>query len=196
MLFYPDNAPVPAELRTGEFLLRMLRATDVALDYDAVIASRDTLLVRSSGRWPREGFTIEENLADLEGHEADHHKRTAFTYTVMTPDETLCLGCVYINPLGEMLQRLGASEGDRHRAADYEAVVSFWVRPSLYAGDLDRRLLAALRDWFRDSWAFRRVLFMANQHQSRDLRIFEDAGLQRAYAIDTSDEPHLVYLYG
>ena len=54
-VFYPSDARVPEALRTGEFLLRPLRATDVTLDYDAVISSRAELLLGSGGTWPREG---------------------------------------------------------------------------------------------------------------------------------------------
>lgn len=191
MAFYAEPAPVPAELRTGEFLVRMLRAGDVELDYDAVIASRPILLLRSSGRWPREGFTIAENLADLQGHEADHLNRTAFTYTVMNTAETYCLGCVYIKPLQALLSRLGAHES----VGEADADVSFWVRPDHYAADLDRRLLAALREWFRDAWAFPRVVFTANAEQERDLAIFEGAGLERAYIVDVPSPPGRVFFY-
>src|SRR5437899_168251 len=67
-MFYPGDARVPEVLQTDEFLVRPLRATDVQLDYDAVISSRAELLLGSGGTWPREGFTIEENLADLQQH--------------------------------------------------------------------------------------------------------------------------------
>ena len=56
-MFYPGDARIPEVLRTDEFLVRPLRATDVALDYDAVISSRAELLLGSAGTWPREGFT-------------------------------------------------------------------------------------------------------------------------------------------
>src|SRR5579872_6346182 len=121
-MFYPDDIPVPAESRTGDFLLRMLRATDVELDYDAVISSRDSLLLRSGGAWPRQGFTLAENLADLQGHEKDHHERTSFTFTVMNPDETECLGCIYINPLLSLLQRHNVEIGG---VGEHEAWVTF-----------------------------------------------------------------------
>jgi hypothetical protein len=71
-MFYPEDARVPEALQTEEFLVRPLRATDVALDYDAVISSRAELLPASGGTWPREGFTLEENLADLQRHEQEH----------------------------------------------------------------------------------------------------------------------------
>ena len=49
MTFYPDDAPVPTALRSDEFLLRPLRAADVELDYEAVMASQEALLQGSGG---------------------------------------------------------------------------------------------------------------------------------------------------
>ena len=77
MKFYPDHFTVPTGLRTDELLLRTLRASDVELDYEAVMASREMLHLRSGGRWPREDFTLEENLADLQQHEAEFHAARA-----------------------------------------------------------------------------------------------------------------------
>ena len=51
------------------------------------------------GGWPRPDFTPEENLADLQGHEADFQARRGFTYTVLDPTGTRCLGCVYVYPV-------------------------------------------------------------------------------------------------
>src|SRR5918995_1012233 len=139
MTFYPEDAPVPTLLRGDDFVLRPLRATDVDLDYEAVMASQEALRRGSGGQWPRPGFTLEENLTDLQGHEADFLARRGFTYTVMDPTETRCLGCVYAYPPeGE--------DGDGG-ADDHEAVIWFWVRPDGVAADLDRRLLAALVPW-------------------------------------------------
>ena len=49
MDFYPANAAVPEEKRTDRLLMRPLRATDVELDYDAVMSSAEQLR-----RWSRE----------------------------------------------------------------------------------------------------------------------------------------------
>ena len=98
MTFYPDDAPVPTSLCSHQYLLRPLRAAGVDLDYEAVMASQEALRRGSGGQWPSPGFTLEENLADLQGHEADFHARRGFTYTVMDPTETRCLGCVYAYP--------------------------------------------------------------------------------------------------
>jgi hypothetical protein len=167
--FYPVDAPVPVELRTDALLLRPLGAADVDLDFAAVMASQETLRRASGGRWPRPDFTREENLADLEGHEADFHARRGFTYTVMAPTETHCLGCVYAYPPVD-------ESGDAVR--DHEAEVWFWVRPDAAAADLERRLLAALIPWLRDDFAFAAVLFRTNADDDRRTSLLREAGLR------------------
>jgi hypothetical protein len=149
--FYPDYAHVPTALRP-------LRAADVELDYEAVMASQEALRRGSDGQWPRPDFTLEESLADLQGHEADFQARRGFTYTVMDPSETRCLGCVYAYPPED--------NGDG-RDRDHEAVVWFWVRPDRVADDLDRRPLAALIPWLRGDFAFAQVLFQAWANDER-----------------------------
>lgn len=185
-MFYPANAPVPEALKTSEFLLRPLRATDVELDYDAVISSRAELWLRSDGKWPREGFTLEENLEDLVRHEREHIERVAFTYTVMNPDETECLGCVYINPLALMLERGNASAEQMATIGDDEAWITFWVRQSRLADNLDVRVLNALLVWFKTEWAFKRVVFGARKEQERQIRLFQEANMSLLFALPRS----------
>jgi RimJ/RimL family protein N-acetyltransferase len=179
-MFYPGDARVPEALWTDEFLLRPLRATDVTLDYDAVISSRAELLLGSGGTWPREGFTLEENLADLERHEQEHRDRVAFTYTIMNPAETECLGCIYIGPLEHIL---GHDRGSGEYLSDSTAYVSFWVRQSRLADRLDRRLLQALIYWFQHEWAFLHVLFIAQKVEERYTHLFEEMGLRFLYSL-------------
>jgi len=169
MTFYPVDAPVPVELRTDAFLLRPLAATDVDLDFEAVMATQEFLRRASGGRWPRPDFTREENLTDLEGHEADFRARRGFTYTVLDPTQTRCLGCVYAYPPAD------ESEG---AVQDSETEVWFWVRPDTDTPNLDRRLLAALVPWLRDDFAFARVLFRTGADDERRATLLREAGLE------------------
>jgi RimJ/RimL family protein N-acetyltransferase len=182
-MFYPTDAVVPESLLTAEFLARPLKATDVELDYDAVISSRAELFLRSDGQWPREGFTLEENLADLIRHEREHLERVAFTYTVMNPAETLCLGCLYINPLQDLLQRAAVSIDG---VPDDSAYVTFWVRQSRLGDSLERQLLQALVSWFQAEWAFSQVTFVARKAQERQIRLFEEMGMRLLYTLPLS----------
>lgn len=178
MPFYPDAAAVPAGLSTDEFVLRPLRGTEVDLDYDAVMASRDMLRVRMGGTWPRDDFTREENLADLEQHEGDFQARTGFTYTVMNPTETACLGCVYFYPLAEVLRHRSAGDPTATGVRDDEPAATFWVRSDRVADDLDKRLLAALLPWVEAEFPFLRVLFQAFASDERQVAVLREAGLR------------------
>lgn len=142
-LFVPDSFDAPPLFETDRFRLRMLSVDDVEKDYEAVIESRD-LLHSVGSTWPREGFTIDENLADLERHQQEFLDRKAFAYTVVSLDESRVLGCVYINPL----------ETD-----EADAIVRMWVRQSEYDKGLDAVLFQAVKKWMGSSWPFKNVLF-------------------------------------
>jgi hypothetical protein len=146
--------------------------------------------VRSGGEWPREGFSLEENLADLVKHEQEHNKRAAFTYTIMNLRETECLGCIYINPLALMLERGGASTEEIEAINNHEAWITFWVRQSRLADNLDERLLRALLVWFQTEWAFTRVVFAARKEQERQLQLFTTLGMRLLFTLPRS----LVYM--
>ena len=195
MPFYPPDVPIPSELKAAEFILRPLLATDVELDYDAVMSSKEMLRVWEQSDWPVDGFSLADNLEDLERHEREHLEGTAFTFTVMNPTETECLGCVYIRPLKVNLNYMGASEADLADVAENEACACFWARLSRLADGLEGRLLDALIAWFRDDWAFSRVVFSTNSQHERQVKLFAKAGLCQLYALDFPDRDvqHLIY---
>lgn len=144
LTFVPDNFEVPQKLETEHFRLRMLSVEDAEKDYEAVVESREHLHARFGREWPREGFTLEENLADLERHQREFLNREAFAYTVVTLDESRVLGCVYIDPT----QRPGA-----------DAEVRMWVRQSEVEQGLDEVLFRTVQEWLESSWPFDGVVY-------------------------------------
>jgi RimJ/RimL family protein N-acetyltransferase len=168
--FHPAGAAPPVEHRTPRLVLRPLRASDVATDYEAVMSSAAALRRWSQSEWPAEDFTLAENLEDLRRHEREHLEGQAFTYTVLDPAESRCLGCVYVVPLR-------SEEAAWSGSAAQVARVAFWVRTSEIATDLDRHLLGVLREWFRESWRFERVVFSASPADARQLALFGEAGM-------------------
>jgi hypothetical protein len=191
--FYPDDAPVPQALRTGEFVLRPLRPADNPLDYDAVMESREQLLLHSLGRWPHQGFTSGENLADLQRHERDFGERLGFTYTIMHPHEPRCLGCLYIYPLASVLRSLNISAQTISSAAADQAHASFWVRTSRLADDLDRRVLVAILPWLRGDFAFPRFVLGANAIEERQVAIFHATGMRRVASYPVAATEHQLF---
>ena len=141
--FVPRDFIVPAILETGHFRLRMLSADDVKKDYEAVMETQERFHAMGY-RWPREGFTLAENLTDLEQHQREFLAREAFAYTVVSLDESRVLGCVYINPA---------------EREDVDAWVNLWVRQSEYEKGLDSVLFAEVKSWLETSWPFVTVIY-------------------------------------
>ena len=140
--FVPDDFEIPATLETDFFRLRMLSLDDVEKDYEAVVESRELLHTMFGGPWPRPGFSLEENLVDLERHQKEFLSRKAFAYTVMSLDERRVLGCVYIDP---------------SETTDSDAVVVMWVRQIEYDKGLDEILFNKVRNWISSDWPFKKV---------------------------------------
>jgi hypothetical protein len=154
-LFVPENFEIPRVFETDRFRLRMLSVNDVEKDYDAVIESRELLQAMFGGTWPRIGFTLEENLADLKRHQQEFLDRKAFAYTVVSLNETKVLGCLYINPpqkfgedpeFIEYLKRTGSN-----------AIVHMWVRQTEHDKGLDKILFETVKDWISTVWPFKKV---------------------------------------
>ena len=183
--YYPDPLPVPDGLDSQRLRLRMLRPQHVQLDYEAVMASQQQLLRFTNGRWPRPGFTLEENLADLEMHEREHLEREAFTFTVLSPGEDRCLGCLYLTPLSWTLDRLEIPPGVRPPVTERHGQAHFWLRPE--AWELEAELLDELRRWFEDAWQFETLFFVTNVDQPRQLELFERAGLELSFRLTGAD---------
>lgn len=195
-VFFPESATVPEAVATDKFLVRPLRVADVEADYEALMESREMLREWDQSDWPADDFTLDENRADLEEHESDHAARRAFTYTVMSPDESRCLGCVYIHPLGPILGHLGAPEDELAGVGDGEAYVTFWVRESELAGGLERRLLTTLVDWLDADWPFGRVVFGTNSDDSRQVSLLEECGFKERwrYPVEGRQSSYLLYV--
>lgn len=183
-MVFDDKSTIPTGLLTQDFLIRPLLATDVALDYAAVMESREILRRWSQSSWPADDFTVAGNLADLQRHEREHIDREAFTFTVMNPAETECLGCIYIDPLtARWLANVKVTPHGEANWEDYEAVILFWVRQSRLAEALDRKLLAILRPWFAHEWAFDGHLFLTNEQFQQQVSMFEAAGLKLRFEV-------------
>jgi hypothetical protein len=148
--FVPDDFEVPTLLETPRFRLRPLTTADVDNDYAAVMESAALLRAMFGRDWPSEGFMREENLSDLAEHQQEFERREAFAYTVVSPDEQTCLGCVYINP---------------PRGHPCDARVYMWVRQSAYDQGLDPVLFQAVKAWLDERWPFKNAIYPGRDQQ-------------------------------
>ena len=190
MTFNDDDFQAPEELRTDEFLLRPIRASDAELDYEAVMESKEFLRHWEQSSWPEDDFTVEANREDLAKLERRHTAGESFTYTVMNPTETHCLGCVYIFPTAARLfSRAQISAIDGARWSEFEAAVYFWIRKSRLADELDRRLLEALGRWLEHDWRTGHHLIVTNEQFEQQVAMIESANLQLKFQLTFPNEP-------
>ena len=184
MPFNEDVKPVPEGLRSDKFLLRPIRVADAELDYEAVMESKEFLRIWEQSSWPEDSFTVEANREDLRKLERRHADEESFTYTIMSPTETRCLGCVYIFAMdAAMFSRSDISAIDGARWSDYAAAVYFWIRLSRLADALDRAVLDALVPWLKDDWRFENWLFVTNEQFTQQVMMMESAGLRPGFRI-------------
>lgn len=196
MVFGNNEFIVPSGLQTADFLIRPLRATDVELDYAAVMESKEILRKWEQSGWPEDDFTLADNLEDLERHEREHINRESFTFTVMNSDETECLGCIYIFPLtARWLSKAEATSLGDTALTEYEAVILFWIRQSRLAEEMDRQLLDVLRPWFAQEWTFNGHLFLTNEQFEQQVAMFEEADLQRQIDFKLPNQPGTYLAY-
>lgn len=149
----PDSFDVPEVFETGDFRIRKLTIHDAFKDYEAVMTSYDHLHQTFSyarqhsvfGKgWPYRDLTLTDDIVDLGWHQAEFNKRSSFTYTVVTPDESRCIGCLYILP--------GETTGA-------QAEVYMWVSESEYKKGLDPVLFSTVKNWIKEGWPFKSVVY-------------------------------------
>jgi hypothetical protein len=142
--FVPAAFGLPLVLIGAEFSLKMLSVDHVVKDFDAVMTSVEHVkTVWPGGTWP-DGLTLKQNLIDLGWHEKEFQVRQSFAYTVLSPEESRVLGCVYIYP--------SLKQG-------HDAVVYLWARQSELASGFEDRLYASVRTWIQSAWPFEAAAF-------------------------------------
>ena len=140
--------PVRAELRTGHHL-RPIRASDVDLDYPAVMGSQSRLfeIFGPVWGWPPETMTREQDLEDLARHVDEMVARASFNYAIFDPDETALFGCIYVDPP----EKAGA-----------DAEISWWVVDAEVGGALEAALREQIPAWIESEWPFTQPRFIGD----------------------------------
>ncbi|RKT19229.1 hypothetical protein BX285_3685 [Streptomyces sp. 1114.5] len=144
----PADFTVPRELLAPEFRLEPLGEQHNASDHAAWTGSIEHIRATPGfvgGSWPPvEGMSPERNLEDLRRHAADFAARTGFTYTVLEPEGSEVIGCVYIYPDREDPSAVG---------------VSSWVRAD--RAHLDAPLHHAVSTWLAEQWPLGEIRYTA-----------------------------------
>ncbi len=189
----------PSDGFSGDgFIVRPLVPSDVVLDHEAVLSSREFLYHwEQEPPYPPEDFSVEDNLADLEQMDGEHRNGTRYTYTVMNADETEVLGCIYLLPNDDRMYRSAVvTSHDGTDLSSYDATVLFWVRVSTWEHGFERILLEAVLGWLRDEWAIERPVVLTNEKLDHQIATIESLGLTRRFDYDREKDLYTSYAYG
>ena len=129
--------------------LRPIHPDDTELDMLAVMGSQERLwsIYGEAWGWPPATMTASEDRQDLARHAQEMEDHESFNYALFDRDETVLLGCVYIDP-------------PEKRGADAE--VSWWVVDSLVGSVLEATLDAFVPAWIRRDWPFDNPRFVGH----------------------------------
>jgi hypothetical protein len=136
-MLVPDDFDVPAAFEGPGFRLEPLGPVHNERDHEAWMSSIEHIRATpgmAGGTWPTP-MTIEQNLADLEGHAREFTDREAFAYSVLDGDDVI--GCLYIDP----------AEGEGH-----DAEVRSWVTAS--RAEMDPVVWQVVSEWLAKEWPF------------------------------------------
>jgi hypothetical protein len=145
MTLVPNSFKAPEKAEFEKFIVRKLCASDVYLDYMAVMSSIDIIQKTRGGSWPTPELTFEDDLIDLSWHQREFEHKSSFAYTVMSKNETECLGCFYFYPVG--------FRGKTSEVADVD--ISFWVTQKAYNNGLYPELYKAIIEMIKN-WPFKK----------------------------------------
>ena len=167
----------PDQLRTDEYILRPIRASDARLDYEAVMESKEFLRKWEQTGWPEDNFTVEANRDDLMRMEQRHVDGESYSYTIASPTAEQCLGCVYIFPTkAKLFTKAKVTPIGSLRWSEFDVAAYFWVRTSRMIDKLDERLLEAVTAWLQREWRVRRQLVVTSELVEQQVALLESSG--------------------
>lgn len=174
----------------GDVCLVPLTRELAVLDTVAYLSSPRAIGSHSAGRWPMDGFTLEQNLALIAHHEAEHRAGDAFAYAILDPRGDQEWGCVYLRPLAPYLERTATCLALPEATVRSAAIATFWLIDDGSRRPAATEVLPVVEGWTA-AWSAAPVVFRCLPEESESLSALEGSGLDR---VDASTQP-LPYLW-
>jgi hypothetical protein len=147
--------PERLDLLDGRYHLRPIHPDDTEKDMVAVMGSRERLweMYGASWGWPPADMTADDDRRDLARHADEMARNESFNYALFDREETVLLGCVYIDP---------------PVATGADADISWWVVDDLVGGEVDAALDRAIPSWVDRAWPLERPRYFGRPITSID----------------------------
>lgn len=136
----------PRFVETGSFVLKPLGPELVEVDYAAYMSSIEHLRTTFStnGGWPHEDISMTDAMVDMQNEKRRFEARESFAYAVLTADQQVELGCVYVYPSDKK---------------GFDAVIRLWVTKSQFDEGFDATLYDWTTRWIERAWGFSAAAF-------------------------------------
>lgn len=179
MVNLPD--PIPESLIHNQFFFQILHPDLVELDYQAVMSSKDYLRRWSQSEWPTDDFSLDENLTDLEWHFEEQVKRIAFTYSILDPYKTTCLGCIYLKPVHMIKMNQSA---EIKLLSNFSHFCSYWVIDKIRGTQQEALILSAIINWLTSCWQMESFFLTSNPFIPETDNFFRKNGMELFLVLD------------
>ena len=176
----------------GDVCLVPLTRELAVLDTAAYLSSPRAIGSHSAGRWPMDGFTLEENLALIAHHEAEHRAGDAFAYAVLDPRGDQEWGCVYLRPLAPYLERTATRLALPAATVRSAAIATFWLIDDGSRRPTATEVLGVVEGWTA-AWRAAPVVFRCLPEESESVSALEGSAMDRV-AASTQPLPYLWFM--
>ena len=153
----------PLFVDADQFVLKPLGPELVEIDYAAYMSSIEHIRTTfsTSGSWPHEEISMADAMVDMQNEQRRFEARESFAYAVLTPDQQVELGCVYVYP--------SSKKG-------FDAVIRLWVTKDQFDAGFDSTLYRWTTTWIEDAWPFSGAAFPGRAIPWKDWNGLEDQG--------------------
>lgn len=160
-------------------------------DFEAVMASREHLRAWSGDPWPEDGFTLDDNRADLAGHIEEARRGFSYGYTVFAPasEGGEVQGSVYLYPAAFFAGRYRLTPADHAALAGAPVAIDHWLRPAREAAAQHADFVRELAQWAGTAWGWERAAFMSRPAMADRRALLEGLGAQPAIHAESLHTP-------
>jgi len=173
-----DFSP-PSGVTHPKFVFVPMHSDISDLDYKAIQDNRAHLLATLGWDYP-EDYSIENNKEDLQEYSDQFGNRSAYAFSIQTPDKKKAIGAFFINrpdfaEAGEPVPE----EANKEWVAGARSIeASMWLDKASTDAGVDKELLDAVTDWLHASWPVDAMMLTTNANNTKLLKLVVEKGLE------------------
>jgi virginiamycin B lyase len=151
--FVPEDFLLPVVPKIKNYAWNILEPEILDQDYQA-------LMDRYEQKGPS-SISKGEDYGELKRHRWEFQHQTSYAWGILTADKKQELACVYVNP---------------SKKAGYDATVRLWVTKQGADAGLEPVLEAAVREWIKTQWPFKKVAYPGRDVSMESWNALPDSG--------------------